>query len=263
MKKLAFIFILISQVAIAQLSGFMGKRVVVGYHNLFFPSIIGPVSNSIDGGINTIHCLNIETVIKQRVSFYTSLQYFRTGVLPTQTFQYYYSGYDSNGNSISEMYYVKYHGKDYRPMLLSSFNVALGFRIYASGNLAPLGKYFQPELILMFEKLKYDTDGFDVDLSYNSYNYERIKNFGTGESRYTSFVLAANIGVQRFLFNKIAVDYGIRFGFSPPGWIGFLRTRFFEDSADSLNKNFRIASNERLFRQQLLMLHIGIGIPTF
>jgi hypothetical protein len=250
--------LLTASVLTAQVPGYMGKRLTLGYSNNFFAAIIGPPAQSYDMGINTTHSFNIEFTIKPRTNFCLSYQMFNTGVTTNHTFV------NSTQDQYGNVYNVESHFDPVpnKPMELHSNNVCIGFKFFNAGSLAPVGKYRKLELVLMFTELSYPPNSF---FTYN-YNYGFGGNdgvsrssLGTGNYNFKSFALTYSLGRQRVLFNRLVLDYGLQFGFVPAGVFATLNSEGDFSDASTPENVFRQETNKRLFRHQLFNFHIGLG----
>jgi hypothetical protein len=255
---LTLIIALFSLTMFSQVPGFMGRRLTLGYSNNFFLAGVGPTASSYDVGINTTHSFNAEYTIKNRTNLCASFQMFKTGVITNRTF--YEDVYSSSSGSYNYMSY-RYNPSPDLPMVLNAKCVALGFKFFSSGALAPVGKYKKLELVIMFCNLSYDRDGFtDNDATGSSYN-----SLGTGNYSFKSFALTYTIGRQRIIGSRIVLDYGMQFGFLPnvvPAYIlsDGESVNISAYNGPALERAFRQDSNIRLFRYELFNFHIGIGL---
>lgn len=89
MKKiiLSFVLLILANTCDAQaVSGYLGKRLIVGYSMYFMPGFKGPgvfsasPTHEMSPTINNVHCLNIEFAHKQNKMLCLSGQYMLTGV---------------------------------------------------------------------------------------------------------------------------------------------------------------------------------------
>ncbi len=263
--KYVTLFIFISAFSNAQISGYMGKRTVISYSNYFMFGLRGP--GPADSGpkdepsftMNNAHCLNFEYAIKQRKMLCLSGQYIRTGIA------YDRGGHASTlyGSSYREYPYpdgVGYGGSFLKPALLTSFNIGLGLKFFKSGLLAPVGRYGKLEVLLLFENVKYDYKNFKKKVDSNPYN-DTPYTLGTGEYKYKNIALVYTIGKQRILYDKIVLDYGIRFAWSPS--LNIISLTGGLDDSPNIETYYRREANLRIARQQLINFHIGIGFLAF
>lgn len=257
-KTIAFLSVLIflQGIAFAQVPGYMGKRLTIGYSNNFFLAGIGP-TKTYDIGLNTTHSFNLEYTIKNRTNFCLSYQMFKTGVDVDHEFYEEYEDTYGVYNSIS----YTYNPIPNVPLQLKSNNVSIGFKFFASGTLAPVGKYKKLELLLLFSNLTYKPNSFE---GYdNQAEGLKRKSIGTGNYSYSTFALTYTMGRQRVLLNRLVLDYGVQFGFTPAGVVAVLTSD--EDFNRSTNPEdiFRQETNKRLFRYELFNLHLGLGFLAF
>ncbi|OFY84012.1 MAG: hypothetical protein A3F72_18500 [Bacteroidetes bacterium RIFCSPLOWO2_12_FULL_35_15] len=249
--KIIVFLILVSSTVFAQVPGYMGKRFVIGYENYFFPAFYGPGKNnanpgpSFSPGFNTTHCLNIDYTVKQRMNVCFSLQHLRTGIA--------YKGDDYAYPKES-----KYSGNFSTPAQLTSNNIGFGFKVFRRGNIAPVGKYQKFEILLFFEKVKYENNNFTT---HEQNYYENVPiTLGTGEYTYRNFAITYSLGKQRIFFNKLVMDYGIRAAITP---VVIPTGLYTVDNVRDMDDRFKVDSRFRIFRQQLFNFHIGLGFLAF
>ena len=270
MKKynLIFIFVALFANSFAQVSGYMGKRFVVGYSSylMFGPKGPGPISAAprhlFSSTINNTHCLNFDYAIKQRINVCLSVQYFKTGIAYDKGKE----GFFVSESGTGEYCYpdrVAYRGNFGVPIQLSSVNIGLGYKLFHRGCIAPIGGYQKFEFLLLFEKVKYDNKKFmmaDPD-NYNNPDIP-IAAYGLGEYNYRNVALTYTVGKQRVFFNCITVDYGLRMGITPAG-IGAVVFDDLISGIDTIEGRYRKDSRKRVFRHQLINFHLGIGFLAF
>lgn len=260
-----FLFLCISVSASSQVSGYLGKRLMIGYSNYLAPALYGPGANADASsgtiGLNTTHCANLDFVIKTRTVLCLSLQKSNTGVVPSNLTEEIYDGFNTY-NFVT--YY--YSPKPYKPMQLSSTNIALGFKFFQSGTIAPVGKYKKLELLFMMNKLTYSNTAFQYYDTYNSSAGLTSKKIGKGVYTYKTLAIAYTMGRSRVLFDRVVLDYGLRIGVVPEPIITFVLNDFFDDGSSSsttllnVGEHYRKDVKGRLFRSQLLNLHIGLSL---
>jgi hypothetical protein len=261
-------FLLAASVSNAQIAGYMGKRCVIGYSNyfMFAPKGPGPMSaqpsNEFSPTFNNAHCVNIEYALNQRKMICFSGQYIRTGIA-------YDDGKVGDGLFAGSFIYEtetpypnnnRYTGSYSKPALLSSINVAIGLKAFGSGFIAPVGRYNKFEVILMFETVKYDYKKFEHQDPNSSYGVYVKGNLGTGEYSYNNVAVAYTVGKQRVLGNKIVLDYGLRIAYTPAANIVTLAGF---DTVKDIDDYYKRESRMRMFRQQLINFHLGIGFLAF
>ncbi len=245
--------------------GYMGKHLSLGYSNYFFPSIIGPTANAKSTnnsfGINTTHCFNLEYTIMNRTNFCLTFQKSKTGVNPSGLTEEFYEP----AAFTYQFHVYTYRPEPYLPMQMTSTNFGAGFKFFKSGSLAPIGKYYKLELLVMFNQLKYDKNAFEYyDTKTSSSGlYGTV---GKGEYKVNSFAIAYSLGRSRVMFDRLLLDCGLRFGVTPVRVISFLIDDFTSDGNNSSfnpEKTFSKDAQNRLFRFQAINFHVGLGFLAF
>jgi len=261
--KLLIVLNFFTLFSFAQIAGFMGKRFSIGYSNYLMLAGVGPTANAAEkdayfSGVNTTHCLNLEYTIRNRTNFCFTFETMKTGVSYTKVYNSYV--YDNNNYTSYDVSY-SYDPKPYIPMQLRTFNAGIGFKFFKRGTLAPIGKYNKLELLLLFSNLTYGSTSFA--LTVDGTTTHGIK--GTGDYNFSTFGVAYTTGRSRVLFNKLVIDYGLRLGLVPAGI--FASDIFFGNEngngREDFEKTFRQQTNMRLFREQLVNFHIGLGFLAF
>ncbi|CAN5499261.1 hypothetical protein BH10BAC1_BH10BAC1_13900 [soil metagenome] len=272
MKYKYFIFLLfIATYSNAQIAGYFGKRAVITYSNYFMIGFKGPgainsaATTERSPTLNNVHCLNLEYVYKQNKMVCLSGQYLRTGIA-------YDNGKTSDSffgdtfRSQSDYPYpgsYKYVGDYSKPALLRAVNFSLGIKRFRKGFIPPVGRYRKMEVLLLFEKIKYDYQNFgkpDPSYSYDGSHYI-LTPMGTGEYSYRNISFACTFGNQRVLNDKIVLDYGIRIAYGPA--LNIITLTAGDEFAKSTEHYYRRESNLRVAREQLVNFHLGIGFLAF
>jgi hypothetical protein len=267
-QRITILLLTLSVGAIAQVPGYMGKRFSIGYSNYFMLSAIGPTANAdnADGtvGINTTHCLNLEYAIKRRTNFCFTVQTGKTGMDPGGLLYVTpYNFYNGSSN-----YTYTYGEHPFKPMQIRSVNIGLGFKFFQQGTLAPIGKYKKIEALWMVNHLTYKSTAFTTYYGSTS----QTAALGTGDYVYNTIAFTYTMGRSRVLFDKMVLDYGIRFGVMPAPVLRVVFAGFFYDLPSSSNAYysstyyddvFKTSVNNRLFRSQLFNFHIGLSFLAF
>jgi hypothetical protein len=269
MKKIILFlaFTIVALIANAQVSGYLGKRFMIGYSNYFFPGIKGPgprVASPADEyatTINNVSCLNVEYVYAQQRMVCFTAQYLRTGIAYNRGLAE--SPFDLDGGS-SYPYpdAANYVGDFYTPALLTSVNLGIGMKVFKQGYIAPLGRYRKFEFLFMMEKIKYDNTHF-ISANYyygGSPSTPVLYTAGEGVYKYKNVSLTYTIGKQQTFFEKIILDYGIRFGCTPARNIISVLNG---NDALEISGYYRKETRKRIFREQLINIHLGIGFLAF
>lgn len=262
---ISLLFVLLFYSANSQVSGYMGKRAVIGYSNYFMLGFTGPgPNNSAPLGdpsftINNVHCLNFDYAYKQRKMVCLSVQYLRTGMAydkgnQSSFFSDSYGDYPYPNSS-------RYAGSFSKPALLTSVNYSIAVKTFKSGFIAPTGRYRKLEFLLLFEKLKYDSENFKVPAFSDDPVDDTLKTLGKGEYSFKNIAFAYSVGKQRILKDKFVLDYGIRFAYTPA--MNIITIAAGDAYVSDVEGYFRRASNLRIARQQLINFHIGLGFLAF
>ncbi|MCW3104173.1 MAG: hypothetical protein JWO09_2613 [Bacteroidetes bacterium] len=238
----------------AQIPGYLGKRLMVGYSNNFFLSTVDPTASSYDLGMNTTHSLNVEYTIKNRTNICASFQMFRTGIAVNTGFIEYRT--TSSGSTTVKTY--TYYPIPDAPMVMKTKCLALGFKFFKRGSFAPLGKYRKLEAVLMFSNISYQP----LTFRYIQGNKTGRASLGSGNYSYKEFAVTYTLGRQRILFDRLVVDYGVQFGFMPLGALSitdYSGTVNITNYPGAMESVLREESNMRLFRYELFNIHLGLG----
>lgn len=268
--RFSLIFIVAVLFSNAQISGYMGKRCVISYSNYFMIGFKGPgpfnsaPADESSPTLNNANCLNFEYAYKQNKMVCISGQYIGTGIA--------YNDGKTNGSFVGDLftstsdypypYNHKYVGDYSKPASLRSINFSIGLKTFKRGFIAPVGRYRKMEVLIMFEKLKYDHAHFAQQdpNSSDPQNYI-ISDFGTGQYSFKNIAFAYTMGKQRILYDKIVLDYGIRFAYSPA--LNIITLAAGDEYATSTDSYFRRTCNLRMATEQLINFHLGIGFLAF
>ncbi|MGZ6519829.1 MAG: hypothetical protein ACXVED_19750, partial [Bacteroidia bacterium] len=155
---------------------------------------------------------------------------------------------------------TKYSGDFTVPATLRSINLALGFKMFRQGTIAPVGGYQKLELLFMMETVDYDNKhfyGYDYSGTYST--PVPVSQNGSGEYTYRNLAVGYTIGKQRILFDRLVFDYGIRFAIAPAVVSEILNDGVYA----SMEDYYMTQSRERVFREQLINVHLGLGFLAF
>jgi hypothetical protein len=212
MKKIIpFFFVLFLSISsIAQVPGYLGKRFSVGYSNYFFPrlTLISPSLNLVDEDkvstkkkFNSTHCLDLDYVLTPWVSICLGGQFSKMEMVK-QASKFY----------VERVGDVHYLPSSHQEMQLNTTNLSLAFKFFKERYMNPFGKYRKLEIMIMMNKLKMDENGFFAEMNTQK-GLELAPYAVAGDTyKFKSLILAYTIGRQRILFDKLMLDWGIRFG---------------------------------------------------
>lgn len=235
----------------AQVPGYMGKRLVVGYNFNFSGAFLSPTpyhtnASSSSGllgdevpvnGVNITHGLNIDYVYKSRKAVSFLVQYARTGV---------------------DYFYLRNHhygGDPAKPAILNSLGIGIGAKFFKRSNMAPYGPYVKWEGMMFMNKVKYDKNNF-IRRDYNT-GVETKVSLGPGVVSFQTFGIGFSFGQQRIWRDKFVFDRGLKFMVLPEGFFEQINSL---DTYSSVTSGFESTGNIRLFRNQFISFHLGIGL---
>ncbi len=198
--------------------GYQGKKLSVHTNLLLLPAITNATYNKAPGttSLNTTKEASVDYVISRRNTMGLTYKNLRTSSL---------RDYSSDTQKIPT-------GK------IFSNAIGIHYRVFKkkSGNLAPLGKYTQYGLSVMFNRAE-DIKNSAADVSFNTY------------------ALSLGKGRSKILFDRVILNYGLEFshmftGFSKQGFTG--ATYYYKDDTQTM-------AQYRLWRHSLMNIKIGIG----
>jgi hypothetical protein len=266
-KLLPYLFLFIVPSFLwSQPAGYMGKRFAISYSNYFFPGLRGPgpwnagPSDESSFTINRANCLNAEYVLNDKRMICISGQFINTGLAYDRESRSEFFLTQHDAFPYPDQY--RYTGNFSKPASLHSRNLSVGIKTFRKGFIAPVGRYRKIEVVLLFEKLRYDYHNFgERDPNAVNENDYIKKDYGAGEYNFRNIAFAYSFGYGRVLADKFVLDYGIRFAYCPAlNIVNALSEGEFTTSAESY---FRHESNLRIAKEQLINLHIGIGFLAF
>jgi len=247
--NLTIVSLLLTLAGHAQVPGYMGKRLSVGYDFSFAPAIFGegyhpPTEyHTVNLVINTRHNFNLDYLISRDVSIGVTYKRFQTGTDAIFKVNYVDPYNYSDAGRTSADYII--------PMKTSCFGVTLKkFRFERKGSLAPLGRYFEFQLMYM------SMHGEPVlDSSTNSNSNFFLD--AEGNDFGTEHMIAGLFGVgrQMLYFDHLLVNTGFECGLSTAGLF---------NGADSENEyEYKKAIKSRAGGHILLNIYIGVGWIIF
>jgi hypothetical protein len=274
MKKIltSFFVFFFCIASIAQVPGYLGKRFSVGYSNYFFPRST-LVSSSFTFGdedktstrmaFNSTHSLDVDYVLTPWVSACLAGQFSKMDVVK--------QGGEFNVERGGTYNTVQYLPGSKEDMQLNTINLSVAFKFFKERYMNPYGKYRKLEVMLMMNTIKMDENGF-YSVRYDPPKPKQVLPYPVAGERYkfNSLILAYTIGKQRVLFDKLVLDWGIRFGINynyisksvnPLEMMFADRTSAYEE--DSIEKKLKEQAIARTMGAQLVNAHVGLRFLAF
>ena len=239
------VFLSFISLIFAQVPGYMGKRCTIVYSIWAHPSA-KPVTDFFGVGnpyddlsLNCTQALQLDYLVMKRTAICLGFQYSHLGL------------------AFQDPYYNKYtyKGKDKFPAVVDTKGFSLGFKIFSSRKIAPIGHYIKGEALVLWNTLSYDPKGaYQTVSGYNSGSYQttrvpvdeparKINSSGGGA--------AISLGRQRVFYNRLVVDAGVRFAVVIAQ----------EPYISGYGSEFRIL--DRVFYNQFVNFRLGLGFLAF
>lgn len=252
MKKIVTLLLIFYSLTLsAQVAGYMGKRFIVGYSNLFSPSISTIYTERYRSSsalkiqnITVSHVVDLNYVIHYRKALCFSVSYVVSKI--------------PNASIVTDYYRFTFTKSDYNAKL-SSLGFSFGIKLFKRSRLAPLGPYVKWEGLFLLNTIKFQP----YSRTYWYYNSTTgsdslvTKLYEAGQLNSKSFGAALSFGKQRVFFDKLVVDFGIRGALvatiSEP--YNYTHTEYVDE--------LRIKSFDKIFNQQFVNLRLGIGFLAF
>ncbi len=198
----------------AQSTGYMGKRVLLGYGFHTSPITFGSSANNTsligDGGsaetgvfaLNMIHEGYLELAASSRWMISLSARYYKTTFDNTTSVNYTVYGNNSGYND-------SYYGKPNGYYNITGLTYSLYFKYFGARYVAPWGRYIMFGPVMNTVKTTYDPA--IMYLAQNSYSYNgaiKLKDFGPIEQNFKGFNIMFGWGRSRVFGNRVVIDYG-------------------------------------------------------
>lgn len=242
----------------AQVPGYMGKKLSIGYDFNFY---LGGVSSKPrmydshfiihqpDFFLNKFHEFHLDYVLTKSYSLGFSYQFFKTGQRYTElgSNNYYTANYEASNYLNISGYTIQINNKFF------FFNRGTG--------LAPIGNYGKLSIGLITAQTKAKING--------EYRNETETEYFTRYITYhniTTPVISGGFGNQSILFERIILDIGLDFAFVPGALKGIDLFDNYSDNYYSVLPEVNLAENEIQLRLQTFYLSsvkVGIGILLF
>jgi hypothetical protein len=220
----------------------MGKRIILTLHGTYFPTFGSATARSNDDfRINTTHTAGLELLASNTTALCVSAGFLKTGL-----------GY---GNFAKSGSYFIYTGDDEVPATISIFQYSVGIKTFKRNKDVPLGFYMKWELVYQKGMIRFDEN--DVRYwNYNAYgNSSYLPYSKEGKVSYKGFGAAYSLGWQRIFFDRLVLDYGVRFALHFP----YNRN----NNGDELETELFSKTYERILEHQLLNVRLGLGFLAF
>ena len=211
---------------------------------------------------NTRHVLSADWVISLSQSIGLSFHHTNTQYEFKREFNFTYLYKDDDGivHSVKDIVFFQSHYEN-----LSVYSIGLHTNLYFDQNIAPLGKYFKPEILLITFKSTYDQSAANRSID-NSYHVKMLSYpVLTNKKPFHTVAIGATTGLHRIFFNRLLFDIGFQFGFVVGGkkldeWNeidGFTNNKINQDNY------IAISAKSRLTTQYLFNINAGLGLLIF
>ena len=248
---------MISSLALAQASGYQGKRLSVEYSNLFFSAVINPNANGFYNendlkimrifSFNTRNKISVDYVLDRKTSVGGGIDFFKTRFIFSRSFEV-----ETISNTILS-------SSDYTKGDLSAMCFNIHYTIFNDRSLPPLGKYSQFELGLIKYKVDYNEDDLFEDLAEHE-GINAVEVDLENQNSYTKLYLGYTIGKKRIFFDRLIVNTGLQFCYVP-GSNYFSDNTFFGDNSDFSKFTYlENAGKQRIGKHMLLNIKVGVGL---
>ena len=226
-----FVFISIE----AQVPGYMGKRITIGYSTLLHPNAFSIIYNP---------------DLKYSQPVFTHAFYLNAivGKHRELSFAFRYSN-----RKVDNSYFLRYEDSvvpEFERFAL--FEYSLSIKRFSKARFAPVGIYAKWELFYLTGQINYNAyqaRGYDQVTQ----DYRRISYSG-GKMGFVGFGGAYSLGKQRIFADKFVVDYGFRPSFM------FIRSL---DQSTTYEEHLTSYSSGRLNGLPIMQVYAGIGFLAF
>ena len=230
----------------AQNPGYQGKKLSMNYsfytiNALRFPNEAG---NTGLLAFNAIHYANLDMAVSKKRSIGVSFQYLHTCFRYDNEYEIEYTS-DWGGSEMTMQTHSHSLGR------VESYNIGIYPRFFFRGNISPLGTYLKLELLGINYKV-YPGNPVPEDKP-NGYQPPKFSH----DVSYWNIAFAFGIGQNRIFFNRMFLDYGLRFKIYPD----MLSER---DVTAYTNKDYlKKVPYARLASMELFNIKVGVGVLLF
>jgi hypothetical protein len=245
-RKVIFILLIITGFySQAQVSGYQGKRFLLNYHQYFMSALTGPNQNGENGvtSFNLHNRVGFDFVLSRSLCMGLDFHFFKTCFKFQNTsidyFDPIYGIYSSADLNISGM--LGYS---------SVTGIGIHLKKYFVNNIAPLGNYFEFEIVDFFQSVSYNKEKLQAQ---NPLIVLDIPNL----SPYNSAAISISYGKKSIFFNRLVFDYGMQTGIV---FNGFTSELSFSNTHFDMNTYFDESVKSRLFSHYIFNIHLGLGL---
>lgn len=254
--KLVFLLMIINNyIIIAQVSGYMGKRCAITFNTYSGPNYFSIFNDGFTSGNNSsanpsLLKLNYKFEASYVVTKHIALG-VNVGVVDTRNF-FLESGREDVDNNTNYSGNNNYYDI-YNSCRLSGYSLGLTYKYYLSNCIAPLGNYFQIDLLRSNYKI---IDFYSKRNLYKLTNNENIK--------LSSLGINLTYGKSRIYLDRIIVTTGLQIGLTE----GVLMTQSYDsyisaDYSDTAIKNLRYNARVWYGWSTIFNFHLGLGFLAF
>lgn len=247
-RIIIILFMLTGFCAQAQVSGYQGKRLVLNYDQFFMSAPTGPNQNGENSFIsfNMHNRIGMDYVLSRSLSLGLDFHFFNTCFnfqnTSVEFFDPIYGGYNSTDLNVDGM--LGYS---------SVTGIGIHLKKYFVNNIAPLGNYFEFEVVGFFQNVSYDKDKLRTQNPNLVYNIPNL-------SPYSSSAIGISYGKKSIFFNRLVLDYGMQTGLV---FNGFTSAISFSNYHHDMNTYLEESAKARLFSHYIFNIHLGIGVLFF
>ncbi len=256
----ATILLLTHHISFGQSVGYLGKKVSINYDFYSYSALNNPNANGNKGilALNARHYFSLDWVVGKSQSIGVGVHYTKSSFDFERTLYADVSG-DGSGTNMD----LSYKGTIGQ---LSCLGFDLHTHLYMNSNLAPLGLYFKPEILLLSINASFDSVQANKNLVNNMgpiNNYPILKNDGP----YLTAGLGLTIGNHIVFFKRLIFDIGFQLGFVyADGLMSSIKSKVNESSIGTgvtSNNYIKCLVENRMTSQYFFNFKAGIGFLVF
>lgn len=237
-----------------QAPGYMGKRLIVNADYFCMPAFMTTViPEDIDFSIkNKSFGFGIDYAVDRVKTAGLDIQFFKTSTNLTANFSF------EEDNLNPEDLNIDINGKIY----------SINYKFFQNKNVAPVGFYLKTEVGLMRFSINYNRAIYMFNVKNNHNGPITVIPELENKKNYNIICLAATIGKQRIIFDRLVINYGVRFGMAVGLQSSFLRQGYIPSIliyGNRINeKNYLISyAQDHLWAQYAYKVSFGLGYLIF